>query len=481
MSTVDALLDGSLREAVAAVAAGQITAGELTLAARARIESSPAMESCFLRKDFKTIPASTAGLGSGDGSPKVSGAAATGLLAGIPVAHKDIFSWPGRASTFAAHPDFHRTGDEMARALALLDAAGAVNFGALHLSEFAMGPAGWSEHAGFIDNPVSPGFVTGGSSSGSAALVAHRAVFAALGTDTGGSIRIPAAFCGVVGLKPSHDLVSLHGVHPVSPSLDTVGPIARTVDDCARLLDVLTQAPGHAQSGPFEDAACTEPGRLRIGWVSPNSLPAVPDPQMLALYEKTVGELRRIGVDMHEVQLPDWTTLNTLAGLVFTSEAAAVHLRALQQGPERIGPQVRKRLEHGLTHTASLYISALNERQTRRAALQQALFGQVDVLAAPVSPCLAPERRWYAGRDTDSILAFNARVGAYTAIFNYLGMPALSMPVARADDGRFFALQLAAETGCDAGLLQAAGALARALHVPGISVFSRGYSPRSLR
>ncbi|MFC4296621.1 amidase [Castellaniella hirudinis] len=448
---LDDILDGSLRSAAAEVASGRISARELSAAAVARITSSPSARACFLRMDAEDA----ASLGH-DGLK----AGAGGLLYGIPVAHKDLFSSPGRISSFAAHPAFHRRGTRLADALSALQQAGAVDLGALHLSEFAMGPAGWSEHYGFIDNPVSPGYVTGGSSSGSAAVVAHKAVFAALGTDTGGSIRIPAAFCGVVGLKPSNGLVSLTGVHPVSTTLDTVGSLARNVPDCARVLDALTRPGWTAGPAPYELAALSPSAAMRIGWIHPDSLPVPPDAVVLKAYEACAERLRQAGCLVQTVEVPDWTHLNSLTGLVFASEASAVHLDALRRRPAKIGAQVRERLQQGLAFPASLYVSALQQREKHRMRWRRTFFDHLDVLLCPVSPCPAPERsRYETCRDVGEILALNARVAAYTGIFNYLGVPALSLPVGREADGRTIGVQVVGDQFGEAKVFQAAGLL----------------------
>lgn len=245
----DTLLDASLWNAHLALRQGRVTPLELTAAALDRIAADENARACLVRFMPERALEKAGKL-----------RAILTPLTGIPMAYKDIFAVAGETSTFCAHPELHRKGRRDADAIKALDDAGAVTLGGLHLAEFAMGAAGWNEPHGFLPNPLDESRVSGGSSSGSAASVARCFVFAALGTDTGGSIRIPASFCGVTGYKPSNGLVSLRGVFPVSPSLDTVGPIARNVRDCALVLDVLTGRGGvDGYAAGLDDPGCRKP------------------------------------------------------------------------------------------------------------------------------------------------------------------------------------------------------------------------------
>ena len=192
------------------LAAGATTATAVIDACLARIDANPAVAACFLNLDRAGARAAAQAL---DALPRARWPQSG--LAGLPIAHKDLFAQRDRLATFGADPAWHRRGTATASALARLADAGAIDLGGLHLSEFAMGPAGFSATFGFVDNPADATRVSGGSSSGSAAAVAHGVIAAALGTDTGGSIRIPAAFCGVVGMKPTNGLVPVDGVQPL--------------------------------------------------------------------------------------------------------------------------------------------------------------------------------------------------------------------------------------------------------------------------
>src|SRR5205085_815976 len=163
----------------------------------------------------------------------------TGALAGIPLAHKDMFYRAGQVSNCGSKIRRGWVAAETATVLERLDAAGALDIGALNMAEFAYGPTGHNDNGGDCCNPWNPQYITGASSSGSGAAAAARLVFAALGSDTGGSVRLPAAACGVTGLKTTWGRVSRHGAMPLSHSLDSIGPLARSAEDCALVLEAI--------------------------------------------------------------------------------------------------------------------------------------------------------------------------------------------------------------------------------------------------
>lgn len=440
------VLDVDLCAVSELVSSGQILPSELVAASIERIESSPAARACFIRFDKEEAVSRSRLL---DGARD-----RTGTLYGVPLAHKDLFSIRSKKASFATHSHFHLEGSNTAAALAALDSAGSVNMGCLHLSEFAMGPAGWSEHYGFLENPRDPDRVTGGSSSGSAAAVARGLVYGALGTDTGGSIRIPAAFCGVVGMKPSVGLVPSHGCFPVSGSLDTIGPLARTVRDCARILDAIV--PERSQLS-FE-RRIGEERAIRFGVLDSKSLTVSADGEVADTFESVMAAAGRVGVDLRSVQIENLADLSALSAVVFLTEAGAEHAARLRSDREKIGPQVRDRLLQGLTYPGSLYLLARKAREEHLAKLRQAVFSEVDVILMPTSPSLPPRRDEYERLSgIGAILEFNARLGAYTPAFSYLGVPALSLPLPIGGPG--FGLQMIADFNRDDILLKAAYAL----------------------
>jgi aspartyl-tRNA(Asn)/glutamyl-tRNA(Gln) amidotransferase subunit A len=465
--TVDAsnAIASDALDAAALAAPSQIAALAQRLAVRAttvsallderlaRIEREPRVAACFVALDRAGARAAAAAL---DATPRAAWAPSG--IAGVPIAHKDLFAAHGRVATFCADPALHHGATTTATALARLAAAGAVDLGGLHMAEFAMGAAGYSETYGFIDNPAAAERVSGGSSSGSAAAVAHGVVRAALGTDTGGSIRIPAAFCGVVGFKPTNGLVPADGVQPVSTTLDCVGPVAADVAGVARVLDVLTSPTPIPAPGRYERALANGARGLRIGVLTTASLPGPPDADVATAWARAATLLRDAGVPVVDVGVPDLSALNALAGIVFLSEAAAEHAAQLRRDAQRFGPQVRERLLQGLLLPAAAYVGAMRVRSALRARWQREVFAACDVLLLPVSPMAAPLRSSYAGKDNGEVLALNARVGSYTPAFNYLGVPVLAVPC-----GDTIGMQLVAAPHRDADVLRAGAMLEQVL------------------
>lgn len=397
--------------------------GERLAAVWSKLAAEPALAACFTRQDRVGAARQARTLA------QPASAEAQGSLAHLLVAHKDLFAQPGVVATFAAAPGLRRAGTAEAPALARLRAAGAVDLGSLHLSELAMGPTGFSETFRFIDNPRHPGRVSGGSSSGSAAVVAAGLVDGALGTDTGGSIRIPAAFCGVVGFKPSRGLVPTQGVLPLSRTLDCVGPLARDVTTAATLLDALTGTT-HGP-GPHATAATMPPGRrLSLAVLAASSLPVPPTTEVTAAMDAAIDRLARAGCVVRELAFADLPRLNALAGMIFLSEAAAIHAPQLLAHPEWFGPQVRYRLLQGVTLRSADYVAAQDARAAWLARWQDAIGAQCDALLLPVAPSPAPLQADDArAPDVTHILERNAALGSYAPAFNYLGLPVLSLPL----------------------------------------------------
>jgi aspartyl-tRNA(Asn)/glutamyl-tRNA(Gln) amidotransferase subunit A len=339
-----------------------------------------------------------------------------GPLYGAPIAVKDVIAVAGTKMTAASAilRDNVATGD--AHVVERLRAAGAVILGTLNLHEFAYGALTTSPHFGPARNPWSPEHVCGGSSGGSGAAAAADLAAATLGTDTGGSIRIPAAFCGVTGLRPTAGLVSNEGVFPVSWTFDTVGPIARSAEDCALVLDAIAGTRTELEGGAEG---------LRIGVVE--ALLARSDPQVAAATEAAIAQLASLGARAEPVVVPLLEEAGTIQQLVMLPEATNVHLPWLRTRLADYGPDVRARLLAGLLLPVTGYVTGLRLRRRYRAELA-ALFERFDVLAAPEMPVVAPR----IGEDTVTIrgetMPYRLSLITFNSPWSLAGVPAVSLP-----------------------------------------------------
>jgi aspartyl-tRNA(Asn)/glutamyl-tRNA(Gln) amidotransferase subunit A len=341
----------------------------------------------------------------------------TGALLGVPIALKDLFNTRGVRTTVGSRilRDWVPTAD--AAVVTRLREAGAIVFGKTNLHEFAYGVTTANPWWGVARNPVDPRRSPGGSSGGSAIAVVAGMCAAAIGSDTGGSIRIPAALCGCVGLKPTRGALPLDGAYPLGWSLDHAGPLTRTVADAGLLFEVL--------SGRTLPPRVRTRG-LRVGLVQGNITQRV-QPGVRARVEAAALGLRRAGLRVREVTIPelDWTVATQLVTL--RAEASAVHARWIRQRPKAYGLDVRVRLQLGALVSGADYVVAQRARDRIREAIRR-VFEQVDVLLLATSPITAPVigdrvARWRSGDEpVDGALV------RLTSPFNLSGVPALSVP-----------------------------------------------------
>ena len=378
-----------LSDVADAIAAGRITSEQATEACLARIAVWQPRTNAFLRlhkeKALEQARAMDKELAAGK---------RRGKLHGVPMAHKDMYYRKGELSTGGSEIRRNWVAPVTATALKKLDAAGVVELGFLNMAEFAAGPTGHNVHHGHCRNPWDDKRVTGGSSSGSGASVAARMVYGALGSDTGGSIRLPAAACGVVGMKATYGRVSRAGAVARSWSLDHVGPLPRTVRDNARMLAIL--------AGPDPDDSTTSAKAvpdyealleggvtgLRIGLAVPQSMVPV-DAQIGAAVQAAADALGRLGVMITLVKLPDFTALYRAAEVMVKCEAAAMH-RPWLESDAPYANQVRTRMEAGFFIPATQYIDALRLRSHFvREFLATAMDG-VDAVLLPAIPFPIP-------------------------------------------------------------------------------------------
>jgi aspartyl-tRNA(Asn)/glutamyl-tRNA(Gln) amidotransferase subunit A len=347
--------------------------------------------------------------------------------AGEPVAVKDLLDTAGLTTTYGSALFADHVPAASAEAVRRLEAGGYAVAGKTNLHEFAYGISSQNAHYGTVPNPLAPGRLAGGSSGGSAAAIAAGEVELALGTDSAGSIRIPAAWCGVVAFKPTHGLVPVEGTFPLAPSYDVVGPMAASVDGCERLLRVL--APEHEAVG-LDSLAELEVG---VAWLD----------RAEPLVRRRVAEAAALFPRRRQIEL----ALAPANRGDFMREVADVH-RALFPGNEELyGENVRGKIERCLRVTDAEVAAAERERVEYRERVTEAL-GGLDLLVTPTVPFVAPPA------DVDE-LEIRAGGTSLTYPFSSLGWPVLALPCGCAADGLPASVQLAAPAGSDARVLAA--------------------------
>jgi aspartyl-tRNA(Asn)/glutamyl-tRNA(Gln) amidotransferase subunit A len=317
-----------------------------------------------------------------------------------------------------------------------------------------------------VHNPWAVDHITGGSSSGSGAAVAARLTFAALGSDTGGSIRMPAHFCGVTGLKTTVGRVSRAGAMPLSHSLDTVGPLARTAEDCALLLGLLAGADPQdptAVAGPLPDYMAATKGSLkglRIGVPAAFYVDDL-DSEVARILDETIAVFKSEGAEIVRIELPDQRQLSSASQMVLAVEAAAFHKRWMIERPQDYGPQVLMRLHNGLAIPGVSYLEALRWRGPALSAHLAAVAG-VDAVVAPVSPIAAPTIAESDVGNSPDAEAVIQRLTRFTRPINYLGLPSLAIPTGFTRSGLPVGMQLIGRSFDEAMLLRVGAAFQRA-------------------
>ncbi|HET7875411.1 MAG TPA: amidase [Methylomirabilota bacterium] len=390
-----------------------------------------------------------------------------GPLHGVPLGFKDLFHIRGLPTSGGTKTAEYFFAERDATAVSRLVAAGAVTLGKLNLTELAMGPFGDNAHWGHVQNPWRPGHVAGGSSSGSAAAVAAGLAAGTLGTDTGGSIRLPAACCGIVGLKPTYGRVSRAGVMAQSWSLDHVGPMTRTVEDAALLLGVIA---GH---DPLDATSSRRPvpeylaalgqgiGGLRVG-VPENYFFDQIDGEVEAGLREAVRALERLGAGVVQLRVPDPQVATDVCRIIAGAEAASVHARLLRERPQELQPLPRARLELGFRTQAFDYLQATRLRSRLAREFIREVFREADVLVAPVIPEPAPLLSAATEGPVEELLARTGRFSRLTRPFNGLGLPALSVPCGFSRAGLPLGFQIAGRPFDEATVLRVGHAYERA-------------------
>jgi aspartyl-tRNA(Asn)/glutamyl-tRNA(Gln) amidotransferase subunit A len=355
-----------------------------------------------------------------------------GPLHGIPYALKDNFATRGIRTTCGSKIFADRIPDRDSEVYRKLIGAGAVLMGKTGLHEFAYGITSNNPHFGAVRNPHDPGRIPGGSSGGSGAAVAADLVFFAMGTDTGGSIRVPASYCGCVGLKPAYGRVSRSGVFPLGFSLDHVGPLTRTVRDTVLVMNAIAEAP-----------ALATPVR-RIG-VPENFFNERLAPPVAAAFDQALGAAEALGYRLVPITVPDPAEINTVGRVILLSEASAV-LQPYLDRRDNFGADVLALVEQGRLVSATDYIDAQRLRKLYQKRWAN-LWDSVDVIFTPTTPIQAPLIGQAIVGNEDVRVASTR----FVRPFNVLGLPALSIPLST--NSLPSALQIVGKPSAEAGLL----------------------------
>lgn len=447
-----ALTDLSLLDAAARLEDRSISSLELTSAYLAQIDALDARLRCFITVSRDQALADAA---RADDEQRAGGG--RGALHGIPLAVKDLFDTAGVLTTANSRTRANTVPAADATVVRRLRSAGAVLLGKLQMNEFATGPLFEDDFRPPARNPWNGERTPGGSSSGSGAALAAGLCAGSFGSDTGGSIRGPAAFCGIAGLKPTFGLVSRAGVAMLSWSFDHVGPMARRVGDVAALLQAtagLDPADPTSADVPVPDFLTALDGsaeRIRIGVPMSYLASGIEiEPDVLAAFHAAVDRLRDLGAEVREIDLPQLDILDGIFNPILQSEAAAYHQTRLASRGHEYGRGFRRRVLEGYLYTGVEYVQAQRGRAMFTEAYDE-LMRSVDIIATPTTHRTAP---------TFPEQATSAR-SPFTRIFNVTGQPSISIPCGFDRQGLPIGLLLSGRRFEDAKLLRLADAYER--------------------
>ena len=448
------MTDWTIQALGRAIAARKISPVEATQACLDRVARHDGRIRAFIRVDAEGALAAARTL-----EAELAAGRSRGPLHGVPLAYKDLCCVPGLPTSCGTRTSDYFTSPIECTATARLRDAGAITLGKLNMTELAMGPFGDNAHHGDVQNPWKPGHCSGGSSSGSGAAVAGGFALGALGSDTGGSIRLPAACCGVVGLKPTYGRVSRAGVMPLSWSMDHLGPLTRTVADAALLLEIVAGHDPHDATSsrrgvPYYQRTLDGPiAGLRVG-VPENFYFDGVTPDVDAAVRTAADVLAGLGASVAPIRVPDPRTLADIGNVISRSESAVLHERLARDRPHELQPAVRARLEIGFHISAHDYLQALRLRSRLAREFLAEVFAEVDALLAPVIPEPAPALETAKSGSVDDVVARMGRFSRLTRPFNTLGLPALAVPCGFSGDGRPLALQIVGRAFDEATILR---------------------------
>lgn len=370
-----------------------------------------------------------------------------GPFHGIPIAHKDLFYTRGVRTTAGSLifrdfiPDFDATVVERLRR------AGAISLGKTNLHELAYGITSKNPHYGFVRNPRDPERLAGGSSGGSATLVAAGFIPMATGTDTGGSIRIPASYCGITGLKPTYGRVSRRGVLPLAFSLDHVGPLGSCVEDCALALNAMADGSFHLPVADLKGVRAGVPSKFYFDRV---------DPEVLRAIQGAISELERAGASISFLRVPDPEEMNAAARVVQLAETAALY--ANHTDPTLFGEDVWALIQQGKAISGHEYVNGQRIRTLFRREFDR-LWREIDVLVTPATPVAAPRLDEKTVRIGDVQEDTRMASTRFARAINFLGEPAIAMPCGQTQTGLPIGLQLIGAPNSEARLIQIAKSL----------------------
>jgi aspartyl-tRNA(Asn)/glutamyl-tRNA(Gln) amidotransferase subunit A len=452
-----ALSAGALAEAIRR---RQVSAVEATAAAIDRAKAANPILNAVLAIEADEALAAARAIDVGGPS---------GPLAGVPVAHKDMFDRAGKIATWGAAIRAEQPAARDATVIARLKAAGTIGFATLNMAEFAFGITGHNYQVGHCRNPHNPDHITGGSSSGSAASVAAGLTPFALGSDTGGSVRMPAACCGIVGLRPTWGLISRAGAMPLASSLDTIGPLARDVADIALVLSLLAgadpaDATAAAPPADYVAALGRSVAGLRIG-VDRAVLASI-DPAIGRLIDDALAAMKQAGATEVPVTLPDLAAIDRLCRILQQAEASAVHANHVRLRPQDYSAQVRARLAEGFAVSAVDYIQAHRARAPMAESVVAGPLSAADVLLLPILDRSVPT---IAETDVGGGASMTGVLGGllgFTRPIGYLGLPALALPTAKDGHGLPNGFQLVGRPYGEPLLLALGAAYQRVVGVP---------------
>jgi aspartyl-tRNA(Asn)/glutamyl-tRNA(Gln) amidotransferase subunit A len=448
------LTDLDLVEAGSVISSREISPVDLAQAYLTRIERLDQRLNCYL-----TVTAEAALKAAHQAEEEIRRGAYRGLLHGIPIALKDLYETRGIRTTAGSkfYADYIPKVD--AFAVEKLLQAGVVMLGKLNMHEIALGVTNENPHYGPCRNPWDTRRISGGSSGGSAAALIAQLCLGSLGSDTGGSIRIPSSLCGVVGLKPTYGRVSLRGVIPLSWNLDHSGPMARQVRGVALLLQAIAgydpQDPVSVDLPVPDYLGSLEQGIK--GWrvaLASDSFFQDTASETLACIQIASRVFKDLGAYIEQIEVPEALQAAAANGLMVTSDAAAFHRERIDNHPQGFGGDVFARLQSGAAHTSGEYILARRLQVVLRRRYEE-LFEHYDILLTPTTPVAAP----FLGADAVERARLLTR---FTAPFNLTGLPAISLPCGFTADGLPIGLQLVARPWDESRLLQAAYAFEQA-------------------